>query len=230
MSQSAEYQAEADAEAAVARLDPKKIRASARGTHAPHAMPAQKPGRSKQDFGTPPEFIAAVKLRFKIKEFYYDLAADETNTKGRYHFCKEEDSLAQDWTKHDDKQLWLNPEFGDIARYAQKCAVFASATAQPNNPTKARAAGMRFGGAIYFLTPASVGTHWFVDHVWGVARVIALQGRLSFDGKNPYPKECMLSVFGLSPGFEVWDWRKEKGPAATPPPPVAVFTKKGSTS
>ncbi len=29
-------------------------------------MPAQKPGLSKQDYGTPPEFILAVMKRFRI--------------------------------------------------------------------------------------------------------------------------------------------------------------------
>ena len=39
---------------------------------------------------------------------------------------------------------------------------------------------------------------------------LALQGRLSFDGKAPFPKDCMLSVYGTGQRkeFEVWDWRK----------------------
>ena len=36
-------------------------------------MPAQRPGRSRQDFETPPEFIAAVKRRLGINGFGFDL-------------------------------------------------------------------------------------------------------------------------------------------------------------
>ena len=47
------------------------------------------------------------------------------------------------------------------------------------------------------------------DHVHGKARVLALSSRLSFDGKAPYPKDLMLSVYTCGwHGFEVWDWRK----------------------
>jgi phage N-6-adenine-methyltransferase len=159
-------------------------------------MPAQKPGRSIQNYATPDVFIAAVKRRFNVKEFYYDLAAEVETSKGRHSFCEEEDSLAQDWTKYTSKSLWLNPPFGQIEPWAKKCAAYAEYARER-------------GGLIYFLTPASIGANWFADHVWGKARVFALQGRLSFDGKAPYPKDCMLSVFGLRWGFEVWDWRKQ---------------------
>lgn len=40
-------------------------------------MPAQKPGRSKQDYSTPAAFISAVKSQFQTGPFAYDLAADE---------------------------------------------------------------------------------------------------------------------------------------------------------
>ncbi len=68
---------------------------------------------------------------------------------------------------------------------------------------------MGTGGQIFFLTPASVGATWFAEHVHGKAAVVALHGRLSFDGIAPYPKDCMVSVFGsvLQVGFYVWDWR-----------------------
>lgn len=172
--------------------------AGSREYGAQRTMPAQKPGRSIQTYATPPEFIRAVRRRFVVKEFYYDLAAELETTKGAHFFCEEEDSLKQDWTKFRDKDLWLNPPFGNIAPWAKKCAVYAY--------------GHGHGGRICFLTPASIGANWFADHVWGVARVYALQGRLSFDGIAPYPKDCMLSVFGAEPGFEVWDWRKDARP------------------
>jgi phage N-6-adenine-methyltransferase len=168
-------------------------------------MPAQKPGRSIQNYGTPPEFILAVKRRFRIKDFEYDLAAEAENTKAEYFYDEEEDSLKQHWETLVGP-LWLNPPFGHIEPWAEKCKI----------STRTR------GRAIYFLTPASVGASWFARHVWrdcNHAGVLALEGRLSFDGKAPYPKDCCLTVFraGLSlkqfgfdhERFDVWDWREE---------------------
>jgi hypothetical protein len=41
--------------------------------------------------------------------------------------------------------------------------------------------------------------------------VLGLNGRLTFKGTTaPYPKDCMLSVFGVEPGFDVWSWRNAK--------------------
>jgi phage N-6-adenine-methyltransferase len=158
-------------------------------------MPVQKPGRSKQDYATPDDFILAVKRRWGIKAFAYDLAADAENAKSRYFFCEEEDSLRQAWTKLKG-DLWLNPPFANIAPWAAKCK---ESTRTP-------------GRRIFFLTPASVGANWFAEHVWRHAHVLALQGRLSFDGKDPYPKDCILSLYDAEDtrrgqNFEVWDWR-----------------------
>jgi len=77
-------------------------------------MPKQKPGLSKQDYATPPEFIAAVKKRFGITRFDLDLAAVTENTVAKEFFgppfevepiqtshggCLAHDSLAQDWSR-----------------------------------------------------------------------------------------------------------------------------------
>ena len=65
----------------------------------------------------------------------------------------------------------------------------------------------RKGARVAFLVPASIGSVWFAKHVWGVARVMALRPRMSFDGKNPYPKDMMLCMYGAPPGFELWRWK-----------------------
>jgi phage N-6-adenine-methyltransferase len=158
-------------------------------------VPQQKPGRSKQDYATPPEFIDAVKRKFSIGVydygcFDYDLAASKKNSQGNLHFNAEEDSLKQNWGRLLG-ECWLNPPFANIAPWAEKCARSASPSRR-----------------IFFLTPASIGSNWFVKHVWGKACVYFLQGRLSFDGVAPYPKDCILSVFPGT-GAEVWDWRKD---------------------
>ena len=175
-------------------------------------MPKQKPGLSKQNYATPDDFIAAVKVRFRIKEFSYDLAAETENTKARHFFCEEEDSLKQDWKKGIGGSLWLNPPFSHIEPWAEKCKT-----------TIGRGDGRL--RRIFFLTPASVGANWFRDHVDGAmagfsgglpwsayVKCLFLNGRLSFDGKDPYPKDTMLTVYGAGPlgnGYEVWDWRKK---------------------
>jgi site-specific DNA-methyltransferase (adenine-specific) len=159
---------------------------------------ARKMPVSIQNYGTPEVFLLAVRRRFVVYDFAYDLAAETENAKAEHFFCEEEDSLAQDWTKIDG-DLWLNPPFGNISPWAAKCADY----------------GRRGTGRLFFLTPASVGANWFAEHIWtscvsGQAMVYALQGRLSFDGKAPYPKDCMLTVWapGRTSGFDVWDWRQ----------------------
>ncbi len=148
-------------------------------------MPAQKPGKSKQDYATPPEFIEAVKRCLEIAAFTIDLAADETNTKAAEYYTEAQDSLTQEWTFWG--WAWLNPPFADISPWAKKCA-----------ESSAR---------IAFLVPAAVGSNWFRDYVDGKARVLLLNGRISFDGVGPYPKDCILCLYGAEPGYEVWNWR-----------------------
>lgn len=172
-------------------------------------VPAQRPGRSKQDYETPSDFIAAVERRFG--PIAVDLAATADNAKAALYFGPKEDSLRTDWTTDasycqgenvwpryrliSSLDCWLNPPFGKIGPWAAKCAGSAPAFRDR-------------GGRIFLLTPASVGAEWFAEHVHGRALVLALRPRLTFVGEtDPYPKDCVLSVFGAQPGFELWRWR-----------------------
>lgn len=157
--------------------------------------PSIKRGRSKQDHGTPREFLDAVEKRFG--PIAWDLAAHSgnhvaNNWIGPDH-CDAEfsDSLAFDWDRLPGV-LWLNPEFANIAPWAAKCSYH------------------RFRQSpILLLTPASIGTDWFEEHVKDRAFVIGLSPRMTFVGSDdPYPKDLMLSVFyaGLS-GFSTWRWK-----------------------
>lgn len=113
------------------------------------------------------------------------------------------DALAEDWhwayvgrkATGVDGLLWLNCEFNDVTTWAARCK-------------KEGAIGAR----IALLTPAMVGANWFRDLIAGHADVYYLNGRVCFDGKNPYPKDCMISIFG--PGATglsaVWDWRRNE--------------------
>ncbi len=170
-------------------------------TAASLGMPAQKRGRSFQAYGTPWPFIRAVEARFG--PLAVDLAASASNAKAPLFVTKERDTLSLDWaTTFPTGNAWLNPEFADIGPYAEKCA----------------AESQRRHGLILFLTPASIGTDWFADHVNRKAMVLGLSPRLAFDGMpvNPktgkvdgYPKDLCLSVFGFGlSGFDCWRWRR----------------------
>lgn len=155
-------------------------------------MPLQKPGQSKQNYGTPWEFIEAVEKRFG--KITFDLAAEEGNAKCDKFFAEKDDSLAQSWSEQfPEGNLWLNPPFKNIGTWAKKCA----------EESKKRQ------GLILFLTPASIGTNWFAEHVHKQSMVLAISPRLTFEGeKSSFPKDLMLSVYGLGlSGFDVWRWK-----------------------
>jgi phage N-6-adenine-methyltransferase len=144
-------------------------------------------GQSKQDYATPPNFMSAVANRFGRISF--DLAASADNTKSKNYFSKEQNSLVQDWHKIHRSWLFLNPPFDNIAPWAEKCAAESS-----------------LGAHILFLVPASIGSNWFAQHVFKKSLVLALNGRICFDGIAPYPKDLLLAVYGDTQGFDVWRW------------------------
>jgi len=182
-------------------------------------MPAQKPGRSKQNYGTPWELIRAIEARWG--KLTIDLAARADNAKAPIFITPEEDSLTQDWTKRIGNCLaFLNPEFDDIAPWAAKCAGW---TDQPKPALK---------GGIIKLVPASIGSEWFADNCEGKCKTIGLRPRLKFYGCHvlikdgprkgqrkcapeclgcaSYPKDCMLTLWGsrfkAEPIFSTWRW------------------------
>jgi hypothetical protein len=217
-------------------------------------MPRQKPTESKQDYGTPKDFLKAVEERFGVITF--DLAAHKGNNVCPNYFAprhleatylhgktdagelvksmvnagadKEEaitafwmakgyceaqnlkkykisvynydtghkgfDSLNQNWNDipKDGGIWWLNPEYSNIDPWANKCYETTKGSSYPT---------------IAFLIPASVGTNYFFDYIDGKAAVKFLNPRLSFDGIAPYPKDLLLAVYGLEPGYECWKWK-----------------------
>lgn len=146
-------------------------------------------GKSRQDYETPEDFLAAVQKRFGI--INCDLAARADNAKGPKWFDEAVDSLTVDWHRTEGN-LWLNPPFDNISPWAEKCAVESEK-----------------GAKILFLTPASVGSNWFSNFVFNKAHVLFLNKRLTFVGaKDAYPKDCILSCYGFGkPGFDVWRWK-----------------------
>lgn len=167
------------------------------------AMPQQKPGKSKQDYSTPADFLGAAKRRLGIVDFCHDFAAHAGNAKARTWFGPGSDShvdalKAPNWARY-CRTGWgfLNPEFANIDPWAERCKQTAAD-----------------GGHVAFLVPAGVGANWFRDHVDGHALVLALNGRLAFIEGQPdwlYPKDCIFALYSplVPPGFEVWSWRTQ---------------------
>jgi phage N-6-adenine-methyltransferase len=153
-------------------------------------MPAQKPHRSRQDYGTPRALLDAVKRVFG--EIDFDLAADASNAVAPCYYTEADDALRADTPWPRDALCWLNPPFGRIAPWAARCAAEAQQ-----------------GARVLMLAPASIGSAWFAAYVHKHAYVLALRPRLTFAGCDaPYPKDCILAVYGFGEvGFDVWEWR-----------------------
>jgi site-specific DNA-methyltransferase (adenine-specific) len=158
-------------------------------------MPAQAPGLSKQDYSTPTEFIDAVKRKFGIRAFAYDLAASQENTKADLFFSEKEDSLQQDWSKLSG-DLWLNCPYARIEPWAKKSYESSLARKTPVSPPR-----------LFLLVPAAVGANWWSRWVHKKCRVYFLNGRISFDGKAPYPKDTALACYNMPVGYRVWRWK-----------------------
>jgi phage N-6-adenine-methyltransferase len=160
-------------------------------------MPKQKPGRSKQDYGTPKEFLQAVKTRLHIHEFSGDLAASEDNKVAAYCITEEMDSLNPliTWNPKAGQWAWLNPPFSDITPWVRKASLEAMK-----------------GAHICMLVPASVGANWWREYVEPYAYQSYLNGRLTFVGcEDPYPKDLALLLYtpwGFT-GHEIWNWKQE---------------------
>jgi phage N-6-adenine-methyltransferase len=166
------------------------------------SVPQQRPHRSRQNYRTPLNFLAAAKHRLGIQHFAFDFAADAQNAVARRFWSRQDDALshsAASWAfaSGSGGWGWLNPEFTKIGPWARKCV-------------ECRAAG----GRVALLVPASIGADWYRDHVHNQAYVLALNGRLAFIRNKPralYPKDCILCLYSpeTPDGFDVWNWRKE---------------------
>jgi phage N-6-adenine-methyltransferase len=154
---------------------------------------------SRQDWGTPPEFIEAVEKRFGCIEI--DLAATAENAVCEAYYGPGHrlvpDSLARDWSKISTGVLYLNPPFDSIAKFSAKMC----------DECRDRR------GFSLLLVPASVDANWFRKCEEN-GFVLILEDRITFVGsKEPYPKGLALIVFGfglVGRGRWHWDLTKKK--------------------
>lgn len=162
------------------------------------APPTQKPGRSRQDYQTPPEFLISLRERLSIADFALDAAATYTNSVSSAYLDETINALHDDtsWISHQPGGwTYCNPPFGRVGPWVRKAWIEAGR-----------------GASIAMLLPAGVGSNWWRDYVDGRAHVLLLNGRLTFVGQTtPYPKDCVLLLYTpfIQGGYEVWDWRHE---------------------
>ena len=158
-------------------------------------------GNSEQSVGTPRDFLDAVEKRFGT--IGWDLAATyenkvasgDENFFGLNHWrLGYRDAIEADWfdLKFRHWVRWLNPPFGNISPWAEKCA-----ECQWLNVWT------------LFLVPYSAGSNWWRDYVRGKAMVFALQPRLKFIGHTQsYPKDLALCAYGFGVnGEDNWRWK-----------------------
>src|SRR3990167_2443403 len=160
-------------------------------------MPKQKPGKSFQAYQTPPEFLAAVRSLLDIDDFACDLAASPENAVCLPFYTESQDALQQPWLIQPGGWNWCNPPFAHIEPWVRK----------------AWTEQIQFGTQTAMLLPAGVGSNWWREWVHGKAQVLLLNGRLSFDGVAPYPKDCVLLLYSpvrvLLADYNVWQWQKD---------------------
>lgn len=89
--------------------------------------------------------------------------------------------------------LWDNCEFNDVPRWAAR-----------------HLSEMVNGANSLLLTPLTT-SNWYRDFMAGKADVYHLSGRLCFDGKNVFPKDCMVSHFhpDTRGDLHLWDWQRD---------------------
>lgn len=160
--------------------------------------PTIKRGKSRQDLGTPPEFIAAVEHKFRKLE--WDLACTVDNMKAvRGYTYPECDALLQPWheirqmLRYEDSQqplLWLNPPFDPITPWVKKCSE-----------------EVQLGAEILLLAAASIDSNWFWKYVQPFATVYCID-RIKFVGQlHVYPKPLMLCHYSANSSRQLLRWR-----------------------
>ncbi len=120
------------------------------------------------------------------KEFCFetDVCANGKNTKCLNFYTKEEDGLSKEWAG----ACWMNPPYGrEIGKWVKKAHDSALA-----------------GATVVCLLPARTDTKWFHDHIYGIAEIRFVKGRIKFIGQeamsgvpqnNPAPFPSMVVIF-----------------------------------
>lgn len=128
----------------------------------------------RTDWETPPELYAWINARYGPCTL--DVCATDANAKCPRWFTPEQDGLAQPWSG----TCYMNPPYGRaIARWIEK----AHSEAAAGRCT------------VIGLIPARTDTRWWHEHVWGIAAVHFLRGRVRFVGGGPAPFPSAVAVW-----------------------------------
>lgn len=160
-------------------------------------MPLQKPGKSRQDYGTPPDLLMAVQNRLG-QPFGFDVACTSTNSVAArgFYFDRGENALAGEisWARHArGKWAWLNSPYDRLDLWTERASWEAA-----------------LGLSLAMLVPASVGSLWWKQYVEPFAYALHLCPRVTFVGETtPYPKDTSILIY--TPlrlrGAETWVWK-----------------------
>ncbi len=108
--------------------------------------------------------------------FTLDVCASNDNYKCDKYFSPEDDGLQQDWSKD---ICWMNPPYGrEIIHWVRK----------------AKEESLK-GATVVCLLPVRTCTKWFHEHVYGMAEIRFLKGRLKFvgaDSSAPFPSMIVV--------------------------------------
>lgn len=155
--------------------------------------------KSTQTYQTPPEFLAALKVRLGIDDFTIDLAASAENKVAPLYYDEATDALKPEmpW-KVGDLKGWAfcNPPFGSLGPWVEKACEESRG----------------HGAKVAMLVPASVGANWWSMFVHNIAEVLLLNGRITFVGaSDPYPKDTAILLYDKywRGGYDVWNWRED---------------------
>lgn len=155
-------------------------------------MPEQKPGRSKQDYGTPREFVRALERKLHIEAFAIDLAASDDNAICDVYYTEKEDALVQSWVC-EERWSFCNPPYAAIEPWVSKACIESAQ-----------------GAHIAMLLPAGVGSNWWAKFVHERCYVLLQAPRLQFVGTdNVYPKDLVTLLYtpvGYT-GYSTWRWK-----------------------
>lgn len=125
---------------------------------------------------TPQDFYEQIAIEFP---FEVDLAADAENTKCKYYYDEEANSLEQDWKG----VCWCNPPYGrGVKAWVSKAAQETALN----------------GACVVMLLVPRTDTQWFEIAASTANEIRFIKGRLQFEGqpnKAPFPS-CLVIWYG----------------------------------
>jgi phage N-6-adenine-methyltransferase len=133
------------------------------------------------DAVTPQDFYEQMNREFN---FELDLAADESNTKCKYYYDEEANSLKQPW----EGRCWCNPPYGrGVIAWVNKAA-YEAGCVRVKSP----------GPLVVMLLVPRTDTEWFRIAAQTADEIRFIKGRLQFEGqpnKAPFPS-CVVIWYG----------------------------------